>query len=103
MSLLENLPYNTLNRILCVEISKLLEVHPQTACVCGSVNSLSLSEMLLMFFDTLYDEEVITEEAFMSWKQDEDPSRQEAKGPALQATSSFFEWLQSAAVEGSKN
>ena len=33
MSLLENLPCNTLNRILCVEISKLLEVHPQN-CMC---------------------------------------------------------------------
>ncbi len=59
--------------------------------------------MLSKFFDTLYDEEVITEETFMSWKQDENPSRQEAKGPALQATSVFFEWLQSATVEGSEN
>jgi translation initiation factor 4G len=59
--------------------------------------------MLSQFFNTLYDEEVITEEAFMTWKRDENPSRQEAKGPALQATASFFEWLQSAAVEGSEN
>ena len=59
--------------------------------------------MLSQFFNTLYAEEVITEEAFMNWKQDENPSRQEAKGPALQATSSFFEWLQSATVEGSEN
>ena len=59
--------------------------------------------MLSKFFNILYDEEVITEEAFMSWKQDENPSKQEAKGPALQATSAFFEWLQSATVEGSKN
>ena len=60
--------------------------------------------MLSKFFSTpLYDEEVTTEEAFMSWKQEEDPSRQEAKGPALQATSSFFEWLQPATVEGSEN
>ena len=56
--------------------------------------------MLKVFFDTLYDEEVITEEAFLNWKLNEDPSRQEAKGPALQATSSFFDWLQAAAVEG---
>ena len=59
--------------------------------------------MLSNFFNILYDEEVITEEAFMSWKQDKNPSRQEAKGPALQATSSFFEWLQPATVEGSEN
>jgi translation initiation factor 4G len=62
-----------------------------------------LSDMLSRFFNTLYDEEVITEEAFMTWKQDENPSRQEGKGPALQATAAFFEWLQSAAVEGSEN
>ena len=59
--------------------------------------------MLSQFFNTPYDKEVITEKAFMNWKQDENPSRQEAKGPALQATSSFFEWLQSATVEGSEN
>ena len=59
--------------------------------------------MLLQFFNTLYDEEVITEEAFMTWKRDENPSRQEAKGPALQATTSFFEWLQYATVEGGEN
>ncbi|XP_046850821.1 eukaryotic translation initiation factor 4 gamma 3-like isoform X2 [Xenia sp. Carnegie-2017] len=60
-------------------------------------------DMLSRFFNTLYDEEVITEGAFLNWKQDEDHSRQEAKGLALQATSSFFEWLQSAAVEGGEN
>ncbi|XP_046850819.1 eukaryotic translation initiation factor 4 gamma 3-like isoform X3 [Xenia sp. Carnegie-2017] len=60
-------------------------------------------DMLSKFFNTLYDEEVITEGAFLNWKQDEDHSRQEAKGLALQATSSFFEWLQSAAVEGGEN
>ena len=59
--------------------------------------------MLSQFFDTLYDEEVLTEEAFMKWKQDENPLRQEAKGPALQATHTFFEWLQAAAVEGGEN
>ena len=59
--------------------------------------------MLSQFFNTLYDEEVLTEEAFMKWKQDENPSRQQAKGPALQATHSFFEWLQSATVEGGEN
>ena len=59
--------------------------------------------MLLQFFNTLYDEEVITEEAFMTWERDENPSRQEAKGPALQATTVFFEWLQSATVEGGDN
>jgi hypothetical protein len=62
-----------------------------------------LSAMLDHFFNTFYDEEVITEEAFMTWKRDKDPSRQEGKGPALQATASFFEWVQSAAVEGSEN
>jgi translation initiation factor 4G len=59
--------------------------------------------MLSNVFNTLYDEEVITEEAFMTWKQDKHPLRQEGKGPAFQATASFFEWLQSAAVEGSEN
>ena len=61
------------------------------------------SGMLLQFFNTLYDEEVITEEAFMNWKQDENPLRQDGKRQALQATSSFFEWLQSATVEGSED
>ena len=56
-------------------------------------------EMLLTFFNTLYDEEVITEDSFVTWKNDNNPSRQEAKGPAVQATTSFFEWMQSAAEE----
>lgn len=55
--------------------------------------------MLSSFFNTLYDEDVITEDSFLAWKKDNDSSRQEAKGPALQATASFFEWLQSATVE----
>ena len=55
--------------------------------------------MLLTFFNTLYDEEVITEDSFVTWKNDNNPSRQEGKGPAVQATISFFEWLQSAAEE----
>ena len=59
--------------------------------------------MLSQFFNTLYDEEVITEEVFMTWKRDENPLRQEGKGPALQVTASFFEWLQSATVEGIEN
>ena len=66
-------------------------------------NYLFLLAMLSQFFNTLFDEEVITEEAFMTWKLDESPSRQEAKGPALQATKSFFEWLLSATVEGGEN
>ncbi|CAB4035115.1 eukaryotic translation initiation factor 4 gamma 3-like isoform X3 [Paramuricea clavata] len=61
------------------------------------------ADMLSRFFNTLYDEEVITEEAFMTWKQDENPLRQEGKASALQATASLFEWLQSAAVESSEN
>ena len=55
--------------------------------------------MLLTFFNTLYDEEVITEDSFVTWKNDNNPSRQEAKGPAVQATTSFLEWLQCAAEE----
>ena len=50
--------------------------------------------MLLTFFNTLYDEEVITEDSFVIWKNDNNPSRQEGKGPAVQATTVFFEWLQ---------
>ena len=58
-----------------------------------------LLDLLERFFNTLYDEEVITEKAFMSWKYNEDPSRQEAKRPALQATYLFFVFrLESAAL-----
>ena len=47
----------------------------------------------------MYDEEVITEDSFVTWKNDNNPSRQEGKRPAVQATTSFFEWMQSAAEE----
>ena len=58
--------------------------------------------MLLTFFEKLYDEDILTEESYLSWKNDTDAARQEAKGSAIQATSSFFEWLQSAPEEGNE-
>jgi len=49
------------------------------------------------YFDSLYDEEIITEESFNAW---ESSSQEEpGKGVAIGASLEFFRWLRSAAEE----
>ncbi|XP_028274982.1 eukaryotic translation initiation factor 4 gamma 1-like isoform X4 [Parambassis ranga] len=57
------------------------------------------ANLLRMFFDTLYDEDVIKEEAFYKWESSKDPTEQQGKGVALKSATAFFIWLREAEEE----
>uniref|UniRef100_A0A8C6M1P0 Eukaryotic translation initiation factor 4 gamma 1 n=1 Tax=Nothobranchius furzeri TaxID=105023 RepID=A0A8C6M1P0_NOTFU len=57
------------------------------------------ANLLRMFFDTLYDEDVIKEEAFYEWESSKDPAEQQGKGVALKSVTAFFTWLREAEDE----
>lgn len=70
---------------------------------CGSNSKLytlalyvSLPGFIKSYFDSLYDEEIITEESFNAWESSEEET---GKGLAIGASSEFFRWLRSAAEE----
>lgn len=56
-----------------------------------------------MFFDCLYDEDVISEDAFYKWESSKDPAEQEGKGVALKSVTAFFTWLREAEEESEDN
>ena len=58
-----------------------------------------LADLLRMFFDCLYDEEVISEDAFYKWESSKDPAEQNGKGVALKSVTAFFTWLREAEEE----
>ncbi|XP_027039827.1 eukaryotic translation initiation factor 4 gamma 3-like isoform X3 [Pocillopora damicornis] len=49
------------------------------------------------YFDTLYDEEVVSEDSFNTWESSSE--EQLGKGVAVAASSEFFRWLRSASEE----
>ena len=49
------------------------------------------------YFDSLYDEEIITEESFYVWESSVEEKL--GKGAAIAGSSEFFRWLRSAAEE----
>ncbi|KAG1932736.1 eukaryotic translation initiation factor 4 gamma 1 isoform X2 [Pimephales promelas] len=55
--------------------------------------------LLRMFFDVLYDEDVIKEEGFYRWESSKDPAEQQGKGVALKSVTAFFTWLREAEDE----
>ncbi|KAK3534830.1 hypothetical protein QTP86_026435 [Hemibagrus guttatus] len=57
------------------------------------------ANLLRMFFDALYDEDVIKEEAFYKWESSKDPAEQVGKGVALKSVTAFFTWLREAEDE----
>ncbi|XP_024126411.1 eukaryotic translation initiation factor 4 gamma 3 isoform X4 [Oryzias melastigma] len=59
--------------------------------------------LLRMFFDCLYDEDVISEDAFYKWESSKDPAEQEGKGVALKSVTAFFTWLREAEEESEDN
>lgn len=67
--------------------------------VVNTLSHLSRSDLLRMFFDTLYDEDVIKEEAFYKWESSKDPAEQLGKGVALKSVTAFFTWLREAEDE----
>lgn len=71
---------------------------------CGSNSKLytlalyvSLPGFIKSYFDSLYDEEIITEESFNAWESSSE--EETGKGLAICASSEFFRWLRSAAEE----
>lgn len=56
-----------------------------------------------MFFDCLYDEDVISEDAFYKWESSKDPAEQKGKGVALKSVTAFFTWLREAEEESEDN
>lgn len=70
--------------------------HTPTRADAGSLSPLDL---LRVFFDTLYDEDVIKEEAFYKWESSKDPAEQLGKGVALKSVTAFFTWLREAEDE----
>uniref|UniRef100_A0A663MV85 Eukaryotic translation initiation factor 4 gamma 1 n=1 Tax=Athene cunicularia TaxID=194338 RepID=A0A663MV85_ATHCN len=59
--------------------------------------------LLRMFFDALYDEDVIKEEAFYKWESSKDLAEQQGKGVALKSVTAFFTWLREAEDESDNN
>ncbi|XP_026082833.1 eukaryotic translation initiation factor 4 gamma 1-like isoform X3 [Carassius auratus] len=55
--------------------------------------------LLRMFFDVLYDEDVIKEDGFFRWESSKDPAEQQGKGVALKSVRAFFTWLREAEDE----
>jgi len=56
--------------------------------------------LMQMFFDTLYDEDIISEDAFYTWETSTDPAEQEGKGVAKKSVVQFFTWLKEAEETG---
>ncbi|VDI79057.1 translation initiation factor 4G [Mytilus galloprovincialis] len=52
--------------------------------------------VLRTIFDTLYDEDIISEDAFNQWEASKDPVEQEGKGVAMKQVFQFFTWLREA-------
>jgi len=57
------------------------------------------NKLLHSIFEILYDDDILSEEAFMAWEKNNDPAEQEGKGVALKSCTQFFTWLQEAEEE----
>ena len=53
--------------------------------------------MIKSYFDSLYDEEIITEESFIAWESSVEEER--GKSAAIADSAEFFCWLRSADEE----
>ncbi len=52
--------------------------------------------LLHQIFETLYDADVLSENAFEAWENCTNPAEQEGKGVAIKSTTQFFTWLREA-------
>eukprot|EP00092_Neocalanus_flemingeri_P011204 GFUD01012069.1.p1 GENE.GFUD01012069.1~~GFUD01012069.1.p1 ORF type:complete len:257 (+),score=66.07 GFUD01012069.1:80-772(+) len=57
------------------------------------------NKLLHEILEALYDYDIITEEAFLSWEMNDDLDKQEGKGLALKSCGLFFTWLREAEEE----
>ncbi|XP_053185317.1 eukaryotic translation initiation factor 4 gamma 1a isoform X2 [Scomber japonicus] len=90
---------NLLQRYLCDEQKELQALYALQALM---VHMEQPANLLRMFFDALYDEDVIKEEAFYKWESSKDPAEQTGKGVALKSVTAFFTWLREAEEESDK-
>ncbi|XP_059200082.1 eukaryotic translation initiation factor 4 gamma 1a isoform X2 [Centropristis striata] len=88
-----------LQRYLCDEHKELQALYALQALM---VHMEQPANLLRMFFDALYDEDVIKEEAFYKWESSKDPAEQTGKGVALKSVTAFFTWLREAEEESDK-
>ncbi|XP_078791297.1 eukaryotic translation initiation factor 4 gamma 1a isoform X4 [Oryzias latipes] len=89
-----------LQRYLCDEEKELQALYALQALM---VHMEQPANLLLMFFNTLYDEDVIKEEAFYKWESSKDSAEQTGKGVALKSVTTFFTWLREAEEESDKD
>ncbi|XP_057189124.1 eukaryotic translation initiation factor 4 gamma 1a isoform X4 [Triplophysa rosa] len=75
------------------------ELHALYALQALMVQMEQPANLLRMFFDALYDEDVVKEEAFYKWESSKDPAEQLGKGVALKSVTAFFTWLREAEDE----
>ncbi|XP_030630375.1 eukaryotic translation initiation factor 4 gamma 1a [Chanos chanos] len=85
-----------LQKYLCDEQKELQALYALQALM---VQMEQPANLLRMFFDSLYDEDVIKEEAFYKWESSKDPAEQVGKGVALKSVTAFFTWLREAEEE----
>ncbi|XP_035994072.1 eukaryotic translation initiation factor 4 gamma 1a isoform X3 [Fundulus heteroclitus] len=89
-----------LQRYLCDEEKGLQALYALQALM---VHMEQPASLLLMFFNTLYDEDVIEEEVFFKWESSKDPAEQTGKGVALKSVTGFFTFLRNAEEESDKD
>nr|XP_045007041.1 eukaryotic translation initiation factor 4 gamma 1 isoform X8 [Jaculus jaculus] len=89
-----------LQKYLCDEQKELQALYALQALV---VTLEQPANLLRMFFDALYDEDVVKEDAFYSWESSKDPAEQQGKGVALKSVTTFFNWLREAEEESDHN
>ncbi|KAM4556940.1 eukaryotic translation initiation factor 4 gamma 1a isoform 4-T4 [Fundulus diaphanus] len=89
-----------LQRYLCDEEKGLQALYALQALM---VHMEQPASLLLMFFNTLYDEDVIEEEIFYKWESSKDPAEQTGKGVALKSVTGFFTFLRNAEEESDKD
>ncbi|KAM8849846.1 eukaryotic translation initiation factor 4 gamma 1a isoform 3-T10 [Spinachia spinachia] len=94
-----NLRASLLQRYLSDEQKELQALYALQALM---VHMEQPANLLRMFFDALYDEDVIKEEAFYKWESSKDPAEQTGKGVALKSVTAFFTWLREAEEESDK-
>lgn len=94
-----NLRASLLQKYLCDEQKELQALYALQALM---VHMEQPANLLRMFFDALYDEDVIKEEAFYKWESSKDPAEQTGKGVALKSVTAFFTWLREAEEESDK-
>jgi len=61
------------------------------------------NKLLHNVFDVVYDCDLISEDAFLEWEENNDPEEQDGKGVALKSCNQFFHWLKTAEPENDED